>query len=287
MKKVLFLYPTTTPRSSNAFGWFSESFARFGMEVDIRFWGEDGNLPAVESIPRPDAVVMRGYNSPLSRWFEGQGVRVVNSTASMELCRDKIESAHVLERMGVATPRSILYEERYPSWGELRRDFAEEPVVMKLSMGSKGEDVFLLEGEGDYIAAKRHCDNSPLLKEGARVMFQEYVSTSRGRDLRVWVISGEVVGHTLRSNPSCFKSNFAQGGNALSVELPAAASDLAVRAAGALGLDFAGVDILYGGGRFHEFLVCEVNGNAGFRTASLLGEFDIPTALASFIRKII
>jgi glutathione synthase/RimK-type ligase-like ATP-grasp enzyme len=71
------------------------------------------------------------------------------------------------------------------------------------------------------------------------------------------------------------------------VELPAAASDLAVRAAGALGLDFAGVDILYGGGRVPEFLVCEVNGNAGFRTASLLGEFDIPTALASFIRKII
>ena len=287
MKKVLFLYPTTTPRSSNAFGWFSECFARLGMEVDIRFWGEDGNIAGMESLPRPDAVVMRGYNSTLSRWFENQGVRVVNSTASMELCRDKIETVRALEGCGIATPRTVLYGERYPSWVELGRDFRDEPVIMKLSMGSKGEDVFLLEREEDYIAAKRHCDSSPLLKEGARVMFQEYVSTSRGRDLRVWVISGEVAGHTLRSNPSSFKSNFAQGGNALSMELPAAAADLAVRAAEVLGLDFAGVDILFGGGRFPEFLVCEVNGNAGFRTASLLGEFDIPTALASFIRKII
>ncbi|MBR5611370.1 MAG: RimK family alpha-L-glutamate ligase [Bacteroidales bacterium] len=286
MKKVLFLYPATTPRSSNAFGWFSESFAKYGMEVDIQFWGEDGTIPGIESLPKPDAVVMRGYNSTLSQWFENQGVRVVNSTASMELCRDKIETVRALEEGGIPTPRTLLYSSGYPSWGDLMGDFSGEPVVMKLSMGSKGEDVFLLECEEDYIAAKCYCDSSPLLEEGARVMFQEYISTSRGRDLRVWVIGGEVVGHTLRSNPSGFKSNFAQGGNALSVELPAAASDLAVRAANVLGLDFAGVDILFGGGKFPEFLVCEVNGNAGFRTASLLGEFDIPTALASFIGKI-
>lgn len=287
MKKIWFVYPDTTPRDSNAFGWFRESFFKYGMEADFLFWDREMRVDGLESMPLPDAVVMRGYNLILSAWFEMRGVRVFNTTRSMELCRDKIATAEVLVKSGIPTPRTVVYVEQYPSWNTLNGHFNGEPVVMKLSMGSKGEEVYLLRDEEGYLAARRHCEAAAELLPGAMPLFQEFVSTSSGRDLRVWVIGGRVVGHTLRSNRNSFKSNFAQGGDALAVELPEGAADLAVKAAEALGLEFAGVDILFGGGVWPEFMVCEVNGNAGFRTASLIGGVDIPHALASYIGKIL
>lgn len=283
MKKIWFIYPDTTPRSSNAFGWFRESFSRFAMETEFLFWDAGGEVQGDFPVAPDDIVVMRGYNLPLSARLESEGIRVINSTRSMELCRDKIATAQVLVSKGIPTPRTVVYREGYPPWGVLQCEFLGKPVVMKLSYGSKGEEVFLLESEAGYCEAVANCKRSATLFPGSSPLFQEFISTSSGKDLRVWVVGGEVVGHTLRSNENSFKSNFAQGGNALAVELPEGAAKIAVEAAQALGLDFAGVDILFGGGEFPEFLVCEVNGNAGFRTASLLGEFDIPTALASFI----
>lgn len=287
MKKIWFVYPDTTPKGSNAFGWFRESFLKLGMEVEFLFWDSQMRVDGLESIPLPDAVVMRGYNLKLSAWFESLGIRVFNTTRSMELCRDKIATARELLKSGIPTPRTVVYDGQYPSWNTLVEHFHGEPVVMKLSMGSKGEEVYLLRGQQEYSAARSHCEAAAELLPGAEPLFQEFVSTSSGRDLRVWVIGGRVAGHTLRSNRNSFKSNFAQGGDALAVDLPEGAAKLAIEAAEALGLEFAGVDILFGGGVWPEFMVCEVNGNAGFRTASLIGGVDIPHALASYIGKIL
>lgn len=283
MKKVWFIYPDTTPRDSNAFGWFGESFGKFGLETEFFFWDKCGESDCLSKKVLPDVVVMRGYNSRISRFFETEGVKVINSTSSMELCRDKVATGRVLEKCNIPTPKTFLYPMQYPEWKELSNDFNRKCIIMKLSMGSKGEEVFLLENEEDYRVAKDFCQSSELIKEGAVPMFQEYISTSRGRDIRVWVVGGEVAGHTLRYNPGSFKSNFAQGGGVKDIELDDKVAELAVNASRALGLEFAGVDILFGGGEWCEYLVCEVNGNAGFRTASLIGGIDIPAALAHYI----
>ena len=111
------------------------------------------------------------------------------------------------------------------------------------------------------------------VRRGCEPVLQEFVATSSGRDIRVWVTGDEVAGHVLRYNPSSFKSNFAAGGSFRQIPLPPAAASLAVAAARACGLFFAGVDLLFDGQ--NGFKVCEVNGNAGFRTASA----DIPDAL--------
>lgn len=283
MRKVWFLYPDTTPRDSNAFSWFEESFSRYGMSVEVLFWDNMEVLPGLDEMELPEVAIMRGYNLSLSAYLESKGVMVSNSTRSMELSRDKIATAEILKQGGIPTPETYLYSEEYPSWERLQSDFLNEPIVMKLSFGSKGEDVFLLECEDDYVLGKNHCRRLSLERVGSRPLFQKFIAPSRGRDLRVWVIGDRVVGHLLRSNDKSFKSNFAQGGNAIAMALPERAAELAVAAAEVLGLDFAGVDILFGGDGFPEYLVCEVNGNAGFRTSSLVGGIDIPSALAEYI----
>ena len=103
MKRGLLIYPSTTPRGNNAFGWFREAAARYGMEIEVLFYDSPG-AGALAGAPAwtPDFVLMRGYNTALSRWYEAQGVTVVNSTDSMILCRDKYRSAVVLAAAGSA-----------------------------------------------------------------------------------------------------------------------------------------------------------------------------------------
>ena len=285
MKRGLLLYPSTTPRGNNAFGWFREAAARYGMELEVLFYDSPG-AGALAGAPAwtPDFVLMRGYNTALSRWYEAQGVTVVNSTDSMILCRDKYRCSEVLAAAGVPVPGALSLAEAEGG--------AAFPFILKLNYGSKGENVFLIGNEREYKEALEVCrmEEQHRLEElsrgitefgetpeevayGCTPVLQEFIASSRGRDIRVWVTGDEVAGHVLRYNDRSFKSNFAAGGSFRQIPLPPEAASTALAAARAAGLFFAGVDLLFDG--HGGFKVCEINGNAGFRTASS----DIPDAL--------
>ena len=74
------------------------------------------------------------------------------------------------------------------------------------------------------------------------------------------------------------------GSNPLQLVMQIAIVALAVAASGALGLEFSGVDIMESA---HGLLVCEVNGNAGFRSVSSLGTADIPAELFAYLASIV
>ena len=294
MKRGLLIYPSTTPRGNNAFGWFREAAARHGMSVEVLFYGYSV-AEAPEGAPewKPDFVLMRGYNTALSRWYEAQGVTVVNSTDSMILCRDKYRSAVVLAAAGGPVPRTFMpvgQGVRYPDYAEVAgrlglldsSDGTVVPFILKLNYGSKGENVFLIGNEREYKEALEVCrmEEQHRLEElsrgitefgetpeevayGCTPVLQEFIASSRGRDIRVWVTGDEVAGHVLRYNDRSFRQ----------IPLPPEAASTAIAAARAAGLFFAGVDLLFDG--HGGFKVCEINGNAGFRTASA----DIPDAL--------
>ena len=285
MKRGLLIYPSTTPRGNNAFGWFREAAARYGMELEVLFYDSSG-AGALAGAPAwtPDFVLMRGYNTALSRWYEAQGVTVVNSTDSMILCRDKYRCSEVLAAAGVPVPGALSLAEAEGG--------AAFPFILKLNYGSKGENVFLIGNEREYREALEACrmEEQHRLEElsrgitefgetpeevayGCTPVLQEFIASSRGRDIRVWVTGDEVAGHVLRYNDRSFKSNFAAGGSFRQIPLPPEAASTAIAAARAAGLFFAGVDLLFDG--HGGFKVCEINGNAGFRTASS----DIPDAL--------
>ena len=274
MKRGLLIYPSTTPRGNNAFGWFREAAARYGMELEVLFYDSPG-AGALAGAPAwtPDFVLMRGYNTALSRWYEspvprtfmpvGQGVRYP-------------DYAEVAGRLGLLDSS----------------DGTVVPFILKLNYGSKGENVFLIGNEREYKEALEVCrmEEQHRLEElsrgitefgetpeevayGCTPVLQEFIASSRGRDIRVWVTGDEVAGHVLRYNDRSFKSNFAAGGSFRQIPLPPEAASTALAAARAAGLFFAGVDLLFDG--HGGFKVCEINGNAGFRTASA----DIPDAL--------
>ncbi|MFL5403632.1 MAG: RimK family alpha-L-glutamate ligase, partial [Gemmatimonadales bacterium] len=83
-----------------------------------------------------------------------------------------------------------------------------------------------------------------------------------GADVRAFVIGGRLVGAIERRAPG-WRTNLARGGTARAVCLSEEHAALAVRAAAAVGADYAGIDLL--AARDGTTYVLEVNGIPGWR----------------------
>ena len=92
-------------------------------------------------------------------------------------------------------------------------------------------------------------------------LFQENISHSFGRDIRVVLVGDEILGAIERRNPKDFRANIALGGTSSPIVLTEEQKSVALEAHRALGLQFSGVDLLYGE---QGPLVCEVNSNLSY-----------------------
>lgn len=98
---------------------------------------------------------------------------------------------------------------------------------------------------------------------GVDFVFQQFIASSKGRDIRVNTIGNEVVAAMYRHSETDFRANITNGGTAEKVTLTDTQHDIAIRAARAVGADFAGVDLLFG--ENDEPIVCEVNAASHIR----------------------
>ena len=118
------IYPATTPRTNNAFSWFCDAAMQNGIELKVFFY----NSPQVEEqftqAPLPDFVFLRGYHIPLAQSYESQRIKVINTSESMILCRDKFLSYEKLTQSSIPTPKTLppfppqTEESKYPSFEE-------------------------------------------------------------------------------------------------------------------------------------------------------------------------
>ncbi len=261
MDNLLYIiYESNTP--NGAAKWWSEAAAAAGYEARFLYADRMGvmALPTGELLvtdgtakilPWPDAVLMRCYARHISLAFERVGIPVYNRWRAMKLCRDKLMCVSALGAAGLPVPLTL--EGTGASYQSLGRHLGKQFIV-KPREGSQGKGVELVEVDGG-LALKRDY------------IAQSYVGDRPGTDIRVWVLNGRAVEGVIRSNPGNIVSNFAAGGHPETLRGNARkeAFALAERAAEVCGLFLAGVDILYGPGE-GSYTVCEVNGNAGFRT---------------------
>lgn len=114
------------------------------------------------------------------------------------------------------------------------------PLVVKDCLSSQGEGVFLCRNEQELQACLFKLQDRELL-------FQEFISESRGRDVRAFVI-GEYVSAAMErvsQDPQReFRSNLALGGTATTTLLSAAEKKLCIDVVRKLNLDYAGVDFV-------------------------------------------
>lgn len=281
------IYPRYVARhSDNAFGWLTDEAAACGIDLRVLFTEEltvgygHGTAPTFwhrgEAVMQlPDFAIVRTYDTVLSRALERASVPLINSSASMELCKNKMLTHELLAAAGIPTPLTLYVPEGEYDYRHVAGVLGAGRFVVKRIDGAKGEDVFLIDNEEAMRQAVAQCKGHCLC--------QQFIASSCGRDVRVWVIGDRVAGAVLRYSESSFRSNFSQGGKVAPFDLPDHAAQLAVRSAQLLGVAFSGIDLLFG--EDGNFIVNEINGNAGFRTLSHSGRPNtIPANLFAYIR---
>ncbi len=189
-------------------------------------------------IPRIDPPYTE-FGFKVLRQFQAMGVYVTDTAYSLELARNKLRCMQYLMRKGVAFPKTAFgYSDE--SFDDIIDAVGGVPVVIKLNEGTGGVGVFLAE---DEKTAKNFLGTFKSFH--IEIMLQQFIAESAGTDCRVIVIGGKV--HTAldrKSSDGDFRANISQGGAYTVVKLSAEEEDLAVRAASAMGLNIAGVDLI-------------------------------------------
>lgn len=277
------IYPKDTLNNkfgNNAFGWMKDSASKNGISVDIVFSDDliilndnrkTGFIHKGKTLGFPDFVIMRDYNYTISMMLEDLGIRVINSTRSMFNSRNKALTAWILVKNNVSTPKFLYSKEK--NYDFIHDYFDGKKFVMKENEGSQGKGVYLIENEEDY---------NKVYRMNQEYFYQEFIEFSRGMDIRSYVLGDKVLGCVKRVSDTGFKSNYSLGGSVESYELNESIKEISLKAAKALGLDFCGIDLLF---TRESFTVCEVNGNAGFRTITQVSDIDIPMELFKWVKE--
>ena len=234
-------------------------------------------------LPKPDLIIPRTgsetsyFTLAVLRHFERQGVAMVNSSVSIEAVADKLQTLQILSGAGLPIPKTILG--KFPVDVNVVERELGFPVVVKTLRGTRGNGVLLCANREQFGDLANLLDGAQL---GADFIFQQYVKASHGRDVRVLVINGRAVAAMeRRSSDGSFKSNISLGGVGTAFEPPQEMAELAVRVANVLGLDVAGVDILFDE---NGYRICEANSSPGFQGLEKACRISVPDEIFTSMR---
>ncbi len=219
-----------------------------------------------KAVPLPDFVFPyfnhndQGYFPlAIARQLERLGVHVFNGAEVIETVRDKLHTHQILAESGIDTPDTMLA--KFPVNIDLIESTIGFPLVVKTLNGALGIGVFLLESRSAFQDLMELVgETNPNLQ----LIFQKFVSVSKGRDLRLFVVDGEVVAAMeRRAQDGGFKANYSAGATVHEFKPDIEAIDIALRTADVLDIDIGGIDLLFkeGGG----YTICEANTFPGFK----------------------
>lgn len=204
---------------------------------------------AGEPVPTPDFCVFRCEETDLRRVLELCGTVVANGSYIGKVANDKLRTYELAHALGVPYPEIL-------SVGMPSRLGQVYPVVAKPRYGHGGEGVRLIanSSELEEYASERANERWPHAGSGSttaalrvdRSWVVQRVAPVAGKDLRVYVLGGEVLAAMLRTAPAgSFLSNYCRGGSASVYELGARERDVVLRVARALGDGYYGIDFLF------------------------------------------
>lgn len=271
---------------SELYDWFQAASKKYGIRLTVKTNSEliVADLATLSKEENVDFVLFWDKDIRLAQSLEHLGLPLFNASSSIEMCDDKGYTYIMLKKHGIPMPETILSPKTYerPNYNDLTfLDAVEQrlgyPMVVKECFGSFGWQVYLAENKEEVIKILKETSPKPLL-------FQQFISSSRGRDLRLQVVGDKVVASMKRtSTNNDFRANLTIGGEMMCYEPTKEEEALAVSACQALGLDFGGVDLLFG--EDGSKLVCEVNSNAHFRNIYDCTKVNVAEDIISYINE--
>ncbi len=258
------------------------------VEMELRYSGEIMYTLGGEGVrffeEVPEFAVFWDKDIRLAYALEGAGVRLFNSAAAIEKCDDKAMTHEVLSAGGVAMPKTITVPLTFEGVGYPDKKFFERagellgyPLVVKERFGSFGKQVYLARSFSELCEiVDRRAPRGMIL--------QELVKSSCGRDVRINVVGGECIAAMYReAKDGDFRANVTNGGSMREYMPSEEEKAVAVKCCELLGVDFAGVDILFGE---NGPLVCEVNSNAHLKNIMTATGVNVADEIYRYIKRV-
>jgi ribosomal protein S6--L-glutamate ligase len=230
-----------------------------------------------------DAVIPRigasknFYGTAVVRQFEMMGVYSPNGSQALSRSRDKLRGLQLLARKGIGMPVTGFAHSTKDIEG-LIAIVGGPPLIIKLLEGTRGLGVVLAEtaqAATSVIEAFRELDTN--------ILVQELIRESMGMDIRCLVIGDKVKAAVLRrGNPADVGPRLHRGTQIEKVKLTPEERTTAVRAAQAMGLRVAGVDLLRSN---RGPLVIGVAASPALGRVEQATDIDVAGAIVEFVEK--
>ena len=207
----------------------------------------------------PKLVLLRGNDIKVCEIFEKRGIKIINSSYTIINCCDKLKTHNIANNLGINQIKTIhsttiKYDEIVNNLGL--------PFILKYRFGKQGNNIYVINNEKEYNDILKTINLDEYI-------IQEFIKTSYGKDVRVFIVGDKVIGACERKNESGFMSNLAQGGLSYHFELNDKIKEQSLRLSKELKGDIISVDYIFGDN--NELLFCEANTNPGFASFNYLG----------------
>ncbi|MBT3991580.1 MAG: 30S ribosomal protein S6--L-glutamate ligase [Rhodospirillaceae bacterium] len=236
-----------------------------------------------DTLPQYDAIIPRigasitEYGMAVVRQFNLMGAFCLNEAAAIGASRDKLYAHQVLAQHRIDMPITAFAKSTQQT-SELIDIVGGAPLVVKLLESTQGKGVVLAETKKaaeSVIGAFRGLQ--------ANFLVQEFIKEAAGTDIRCLVIGGKVVASMMRqAEEGEFRSNLHRGGEALPVKISKAERAVAVKAAKAIGLNVAGVDLLRSDSGPK---VLEINSSPGLQGVERATGINVAVQMINYIEK--
>ena len=202
------------------------------------------------------------------------GIKSIANLKEQDVARSKVATYNRIASAGLPVPRTFVFF-NHPDRDMIKERFPY-PFVIKPDNGFGGEGVALIHDDNEFDAYLAD------LKFGVAYMVQEYIATSRGRDVRVVMLKGDCFHSYIRQagDPDEFRSNIHTGGSRLPFELDGETKKMCRKAAALFDLKVIGLDLMFAE---NGFVFSEVNSFPGLQKE--YRNKVIETVIGDFLRE--
>lgn len=213
------------------------------------------------------------HNISLLNNLESKGVLCINKASTLLKTKDKLLTLQLLAAENIPVPKTLLLS--FPCPIELIEKEFSYPLVLKVIGGSKGDGVILIDSKKQFTNTIQMLEAAEITQD---VLVQEFIATSKGRDVRVLIADFEPMAAMVRSTVKTdeFKSNYSIGGQVEPFDLTPQVIEIARKVSKILDLNTGGIDLLF---TEDGFKVCEANSMPGFIGMEKASGLDISSLL--------
>ncbi len=223
---------------------------------------------------RPSATF---YGTSVLRQFAAQGAYCLNGPVAIGRSRDKLRTLQILSGQGVNIPKTGFADSPRDT-KDLIKMIGGAPLIVKLLEGTQGIGVVLAETNK---AAESVINAFKSLK--AQILVQEFIAESKGVDLRLFVIGNKVVAAMeRRAAKGEFRANIHMGGTGHKAKITPEERAMAIKAAKAMELRVAGVDIIRSD---RGPMILEINSSPGLEGVEGATNIDIAAKMIEHAEK--